>query len=110
MELYDADTGQLLCGMTPVVGQSTRVYDETGFVSLPPCLWGDPAEGLQAPILLSLDTELLSVKRNNNTYGHYGEMASWQMRGIVVSRKSEKTDEAIFHRRAPRRKWDAFVV
>ena len=36
------------------------------------------------PVLLTLDTQLLSVKKNNNTYGHYGEMASWQMRGIVV--------------------------
>ena len=40
--------------------------------------------GLIAPELLSLDTTLLSIKRNNNTIGHTGEMASWQMRGLVV--------------------------
>ena len=41
-------------------------------------------EGLPPPVFLSLDTNLLSVKRNNNTYTHYGEMAMWQMRGILL--------------------------
>ena len=27
------------------------------------------------------DQNLTSIKWNNNTYGHYGEMAMWQMRG-----------------------------
>jgi hypothetical protein len=84
MELYNADTGRLLCHVEPVFGQSDRIYDERGFVELPPCLWGDTTDGLLEPEFLGLDTELLSIKRNNNTVGHLGEMASWQMRGIVV--------------------------
>ena len=40
------------------------------------------------PVLLPLDAELISVKKNNNTYTHTGEMASWQMRGVVVPRKA----------------------
>jgi hypothetical protein len=32
---------------------------------------------------------LLSIKRNNNTLPHTGEMASWQMRGIVVPKKED---------------------
>ncbi len=84
MDLYNADTGRLLCHVETIHGQSNKVYDEEGFIQLPPCLWGDEAEGLVEPELLSLDTTLLSIKRNNNTLPHTGDMALWQMRGIVV--------------------------
>ena len=34
-------------------------------------------------VLLPAGVPLLSIKKNRNTYvGHYGEMASWQMRGV----------------------------
>jgi hypothetical protein len=36
------------------------------------------------PTFLSFDTRLYSVKRNNATVGHFGEMASWQMRGVLA--------------------------
>jgi len=84
MELYNAQTGKLLCGMKPEFGNGTETYNEEGYVALPPCVWGNPEDGLMEPPFLSLDTELLAIKKNNNTYGHYGEMASWQMRGVVV--------------------------
>jgi hypothetical protein len=90
MELYNADTGRLLCRGEPVYGQSDALYDEHGFLSIPPCLWGDIAEGLASPELLSLDTTLLSIKRNNSTLGHTGEMASWQMRGVVVPKEKHR--------------------
>ena len=80
-----------------------KVFDELGYVAIPPCLWGPKDEGLIPPSFLSFDTNLLSIKRNNNTYGrikqmitrnlfgnfapfsgHYGEMAMWQMRGVLV--------------------------
>lgn len=86
MELYNAETGKLLCGSYPNFGQTNRTYDEKGYIGIPPCLWGDE-DGLPAPVLLSLDTQLLAVKKNNNTIGHYGDMASWQMRGIVVPKE-----------------------
>ena len=54
---------------------------------MPPCLWGPEEEGLMPPTFLSFDTNLLGVKKNNNTYAHYGEMAMWQMRGILVSKE-----------------------
>jgi len=83
MELYNVDTGELLCRQEPVFGTGTAVFDELGYLALPPCLWGAD-EGLVAPVLLPWDTNLMSIKRNNNTYSHYGEMASWQMRGVFV--------------------------
>jgi hypothetical protein len=52
-------------------------------VVLPPCLWGDASEGLAPPSWLPPNTPMFSVKRNRNTWtGHFGEMASWQMRGV----------------------------
>ena len=63
-----------------------QIYDELGYLALPPCLWGPAEEGLIPPTFLSFDTNLMSIKRNNNTYTHYGEMASWQMRGILVKK------------------------
>ena len=43
-----------------------------GYLSLPPCLWGDE-EGLHPSVLLPPNTELVSVKKNWNTHmGHYG--------------------------------------
>jgi len=89
--LYRNDPGhemELLCHMSPVYGNGTGantvsgMYDEEGYLSLPPCLWGEE-EGLQPPVLLPANTEMVSVKKNRNTHvGHFGEMASWQMRGI----------------------------
>ncbi len=85
MELYNADTGQLICRVEPTFGQSDEVYHERGFLALPPCIWGHESEGLLPPPYLSLDTTLLSIKENNSTLGHTGEMASWQMRGVIVN-------------------------
>lgn len=89
-ELYNADTGELLCRQEAVYGTETsgatgaRRFDEKGYLAVPPCVWGDPAEGLQEPPLLSWDTNLTSIKRANSTYAHTGEMALWQGRGILV--------------------------
>jgi len=89
--LYRNDPGhemELLCHMGPVYGNGTGtnsisgMYDEEGYLSLPPCLWGDE-EGLLPSVLLPPNTELVSIKKNRNTHaGHFGEMASWQMRGV----------------------------
>lgn len=97
MELYNADTGDLLCRSEPIVGKSTEtVYDELGYLTIPPCLWSDNQEdGLMAPVFLSSDTTLLAIKRNNNTFAHLGEMASWQMRGVIVMNLSKEEELAV---------------
>ena len=89
--LYRNDPGhemELLCHQAPIYGEGQQknskagMYDEEGYLTLPPCLWGDEP-GLHPSVLLPKDTPLVSIKKNRNTYsGHYGEMASWQMRGI----------------------------
>jgi len=85
LELYNQDTGELICRQEPVYGTGSGApFDELGYIAIPPCLWGPAEEGLVPPTLLTWDTNLMSIKKNNNTYTHYGEMASWQMRGIYV--------------------------
>lgn len=86
-ELWNADTGKLICRQTPVYGKSpaasneTNKYDEMGYIAIPPCLFGEEADGLMPPHYLKYDQNLTAIKRNNNTYDHFGEMAMWQMRG-----------------------------
>ena len=84
MELYNADTGDLICHVNGDLGRGTDMkYDEEGYIKLNPCLFGED-EGLLEPHLFNWDSNFTSIKRNNNTYAHYGEMASWQMRGVLV--------------------------
>lgn len=86
--LYRNDPGhemELLCHQQPMYGKGNveaDKWDEAGYITLPPCLWGDD-EGLEPSVLLPANTPLVSIKKNKNTdMGHYGEMASWQMRGV----------------------------
>ena len=73
--------------INPIKYVYCQIFDELGYLDLPPCLWGSPNDGLISPEYLSYDTNLLSIKKNNNTYAHFGEMASWQMRGILANKK-----------------------
>jgi hypothetical protein len=84
MELYNQDTGDLICHVNGDLGKGTDMkYDEEGYIKLNPCLFGED-EGLLEPHLFKWDTNFTSIKRNNNTNAHYGDMASWQMRGIMI--------------------------
>ena len=38
---------------------------------------------MHTSVFLGPNTPMISIKKNRNTnMGHYGEMASWQMRGV----------------------------
>lgn len=96
LELYNNDTGELLCRQVGHMGRTRNPdtvrgadYDEAGYVTIPPCLWGEGSPGLLPPRLLTWETNLTSVKRTNSTYGHTGEMAHWQMRGVLVGPEEE---------------------
>jgi hypothetical protein len=90
MELYNNDTGELLCRNVPTYGNLTknatgaRRFEEDGYLALPPCVWGAAEQGLLEPPLLTWDMNLSAIKRCNSTYGHTGEMARWQGHGIIV--------------------------
>lgn len=100
IDMYENSTGtpNLLCRQLPIYGKGyveKDKYDEAGYLSLPPCLWSDKGgEGLEPSVWLPKNTPLFSIKRNRNTHiGHYGEMASWQMRGVMFP---AATDPATF--------------
>jgi hypothetical protein len=90
--LYNMDTNPptVLCFNEPLYGEgefpeSGQSFNEAGYaVGIPPCFWGSEEEGLRPSPILSLDTNLRSVKHVNNTFYHYGVMAQWQMRGKWV--------------------------
>ena len=88
LELWNADTGELLCRVSPRYGRGDGVWDEAGYLWLPPCLWGDHAgaakEGLLPPPVLRLDANLTAIKHVNATSYHYGVMGIWQMRGSYM--------------------------
>lgn len=84
LELYNADTGALLCRIIPTHGSSDQSKNENGYLWLPPCVWGDQADGLTPPPVLHMDTNFTSIKRTNSSVYHYGVMAIWQMRGLYL--------------------------
>lgn len=82
MATYNNKTGELICMERPVYGGTGKVdnknMDEEGFILVPPCLWGSPEHGLEAPPDLNGVT-ITVVKTANATYGHHGEMAHGQI-------------------------------
>mmetsp|Transcript_3494 Transcript_3494/g.10810 ORF Transcript_3494/g.10810 Transcript_3494/m.10810 type:complete len:746 (+) Transcript_3494:757-2994(+) len=78
----NATTGELICSEFPIYGGTgaiaNKTFDEPGYITQPPCLWGDAEFGLEAPVDTSGYT-LHSVHRSNADYGHHGEMAWQQM-------------------------------
>ena len=65
-------------------GNISKKFDEKDYITLNPCIWGND-DGLYKPPVFNWDTHLTSIKKANSTYSHYGEMASWQMRGVLLS-------------------------
>ena len=85
-ELWNADTNELLCNVTAVYGDArygalSGVFNERGYVAIPPCLFGYQP-GLRTPHQLRPDTKIRAVKVFNNTYRHLGQMAQWT--GLAV--------------------------
>eukprot|EP00501_MAST-03F_sp_TOSAG23-6_P000551 GSMAST32.ASY1.ANO1.572.1 assembled CDS len=86
LDLFNEDTGELLCRQMPIYGKKkSTIFDETGYIAIPPCLFSSHHQkGVLEPVTFPLNANFTSIKRNNNTYCHHGEMASWQMRGVWV--------------------------
>lgn len=85
-QLYNADTGDIICDVSPQYGHArygsvNKTFNEESYVSISPCLWGYQS-GLLQPLVLRPDTNLTAVKYFNNTYRHLGQMAQWT--GLMV--------------------------
>jgi len=85
-ELWNADTGEILCNATGLYGNSKHgslnsVFNEADYLAIPPCIFGNQP-GLQTPFTIGPDTKLTAIKYFNNTYRHLGQMAQWT--GMMV--------------------------
>ncbi|CAE7423852.1 unnamed protein product [Symbiodinium natans] len=85
-ELWNADTGEIICNVTARYGSTaygslSRVFNEANYIALPPCIFGHQP-GLQRPFTLTPATRLRAVKYFNNTFRHLGQMAQWT--GLMV--------------------------
>eukprot|EP00949_MAST-11_sp_MAST-11-sp1_P001864 g1864.t1 len=76
-ELWNSDTGELICRVTTMYGKGSGIFDEADYVSIPPCLWGSQEQGLRKPLTLDPRTNITAIKYFNNTFRHYGQMAQW---------------------------------
>jgi len=85
LELYNADTRELLCHIKPVFGTGSSAMDEAGYLWTPPCVWGSKEEGLLKPPVFHARSNFTAIKRVNNTVYHYGIMAIFQMSAALVS-------------------------
>lgn len=83
-ELWDMDKNELICRNQALYGNSSQPMNEAAMVvGIPPCLWGDEP-GMKQPPLIHLTSNLTTIKKVNNTYGHWGVMALWQNRASYV--------------------------
>jgi hypothetical protein len=80
-ELFNMDTGELICLGIPKLGDGEEVFNEAGYLYFPPCLWGTAEEGLFPPPVFQKNTTLKMISYYNSTYGHPGQMGIWQMKG-----------------------------
>lgn len=83
MEIFNNETGELLCREEPYHGQGADTtggdrFDETGYIGQRICLWGNSTYGLEKPPKVS-GVPLFIRAVTNSTYGHHGEMALPQM-------------------------------
>ena len=93
MSIANNETGEMICEQRPSYGgdnpadkhdkyrngtsRALNRFEESGFIAVPPCLWGSPEHGLDPPPKLDGLT-LRIVKKSNATFGHHGEMAHGQ--------------------------------
>ena len=78
LEMWNNDTGRLLCRQEPLYGGTGAIdppaFDEPGYIAMPPCMWGARAHGLEPPPKMNGVT-IRVVSVTNATWGHHGEMA-----------------------------------
>lgn len=71
MELWNNQTGELLCRQTPIYGGTGDVtigdkFDEPGYILVPPCLWGDDPALEPMPLVSGVELTIKAI--TNSTY------------------------------------------
>jgi len=91
MELFNEQTGQLLCRTKPRYGTGQAAGDEAGFlVGIPPCVWGPPP--LAPPPRLRRGDLLRTVARYNSSQARHGVMSLWVMDAAPLPLAAKKSE------------------
>eukprot|EP00929_Paragymnodinium_shiwhaense_P025556 TRINITY_DN15429_c0_g1_i1.p1 TRINITY_DN15429_c0_g1~~TRINITY_DN15429_c0_g1_i1.p1 ORF type:complete len:781 (+),score=127.63 TRINITY_DN15429_c0_g1_i1:66-2408(+) len=85
-EIWNADTGEIMCNVTAQYGHERHgglgdVFNEANYIAISPCIFGHQP-GLQKPFSFTPATNITAIKYFNNTYRHLGQMAQWT--GLMV--------------------------
>lgn len=76
----DPANPRLLCRTNVTYGSGDEWMDEMGYIGgNEPCIFGNPKDGFEAPVVLNSTTKLMSIKVANNTNAHYGDMGLWEI-------------------------------
>merc|ERR1711920_1134668 len=71
LDLYNDETGELICHSAPTYGEGLEAGNEKGYlVGMSDCVF-DP------PLYMKRSEVLRTVSRYNNTVNHHGVMALW---------------------------------
>uniref|UniRef100_A0A7S3E400 Uncharacterized protein n=1 Tax=Chloropicon laureae TaxID=464258 RepID=A0A7S3E400_9CHLO len=73
LDLYDDESGELICHSEPTYGTGSAAGDELGYLTGMSSCTFDP------PLRMTRDAVVRTVARYNNTVPHHGVMALWLM-------------------------------
>ena len=71
MQLWNmsAEPPAVVCQTWNDYGRSDKIHDEMGYLlGSRPCIYGDPADGYVAPLVVRPTDKLMSLKMSNNTH------------------------------------------
>ena len=83
-EVYIADTMTPLCKWKAAFGEKNSTFHESGYIHIPPCVFGSPEDGLVQPVPLKWGTMLFANKTTKADNGHHGEMTLVQTYGEFI--------------------------
>lgn len=102
MEMWimdDPANPRLLCRTNVTYGSGDGWMDEMGYIGgNEPCIFGNPADGFEAPVVLNSTTKLMSIKVANNTNAHYGDMGLWEILASSPVKSNEDVQHHSHHR------------
>lgn len=76
---------RVVCQTWNDYGRTNGWMDEMGYLlGSRPCIYGDPADGFVAPLVVRPGDKLMSLKMSNNTHARYGDMALWEIKAAFV--------------------------
>jgi hypothetical protein len=107
MEIWNNHTGELLCRQEPIYGGTGKIdiakFDETGYISQPPCLWGEEPGLEKMPLASGVAFTIKAI--TNSTVGHHGEMAFPEIALVPWNTATNKPQAGTPYKEAVKTEW-----